>query len=32
MKEGVEHEIVEGRTCGKYCKVESIINDIIRGE
>ena len=32
MKEGVEHKIVEGRTCGKYCKVESIINDIIRGE
>ena len=33
MKEGVEREtITEGRTCGKYCKVESIINDIIRGE
>jgi len=32
MKEGVEHKIVEGRTCGTYCKVESIINDIIRGE
>ena len=22
----------EGRTCGKYCKVENIINDILRGE
>ena len=32
IKEGVEHKVVEGRTCGKYCKVESIINDIIRGE
>ena len=32
MKEGIEHEVTEGRTCGKYCKVESIINDIIRGE
>jgi hypothetical protein len=32
MKEGVEHKVVEGRTCGEYCKVESIINDIIRGE
>jgi len=32
MKEGIEHKVVEGRTCGKYCKVESIINDIIRGE
>jgi hypothetical protein len=30
MKEGVEHE-VEDRTCGKWCKVESLINDIIRG-
>ena len=34
MKESVGNEIpiTEGRTCGKYCKVESIINDIIRGE
>ncbi len=31
IKEGVEKQ-PEGRTCGKYCKVESIINDIIRGE
>jgi len=30
MKEGVEHE-VEYRTCGKWCKVEALINDIIRG-
>ena len=29
LKEGVEKQ-PEGRTCGKYCKVESIINDIIR--
>ena len=27
MNEGVE----KGRTCGKYCKVENIINDILRG-
>jgi len=32
MKEGIEHKVTEGRTCGRYCKVESIINDIIRGE
>ena len=32
IKEGVEHKVIEGRTCGEYCKVESIINDIIRGE
>ena len=31
LKEGVEKQ-PEGRTCGRYCKVESIINDIIRGE
>jgi len=30
MNEGTEK--VEGRTCGKYCKVEYIINDIMRGE
>ena len=30
MNEGVEK--VEGRTCGKYCNVEEIINDIIRGD
>jgi hypothetical protein len=29
MNEGVEK--VDGRTCGQYCKVEEIINDIIRG-
>ena len=29
MNEGVEKK--EGRTCGTYCKVESIINDIMRG-
>ena len=29
MKEGVE--LIEGRTCGDYCKVEYIINDIMRG-
>ena len=22
----------QGRTCGKYCKVENIINNILRGE
>ena len=31
MKEGVEKQPA-GRTCGNYCKVEAIINDIIRGE
>ena len=31
LKEGVGKQ-PEGRTCGRYCKVESIINDIIRGE
>ena len=29
MNEGVENNKV--RTCGKYCKVEAIINDIMRG-
>ena len=29
MNEGVSNE---GRTCGKYCKVENIINNILRGE
>ena len=28
MNESVE----KGRTCGKYCKIENIINDILRGE
>ncbi len=30
MNEGVDNG--KTRTCGKYCKVESIINDIMRGE
>ena len=30
LKESVGNEVSAGRTCGKYCKVESIINDIIR--
>jgi len=30
MNEGVENK--KTRTCGKYCKVESIINDILRGD
>ena len=30
LREGVEPQ--QGRTCGKYCKVENIINDILRGE
>jgi hypothetical protein len=30
MNEGVER--VQGRACGDYCKVESIINGIMRGE
>ena len=30
MNEGVKNK--KARTCGKYCKVESIINDIMRGE
>ena len=29
VNEGVEKK--EGRTCGDYCKVETIINDIMRG-
>tara|TARA_Y100000310_G_scaffold331876_1_gene406303 strand:- start:279 stop:890 length:612 start_codon:yes stop_codon:yes gene_type:complete len=29
MNEGVENK--KARTCGKYCKIESIINDIFRG-
>mgnify|MGYP001169081661 FL=1 len=31
MNESVSNEKVVGRTCGDYCKVESIINDIMRG-
>ena len=30
LKESVGNEVPVGRTCGEYCKVESIINDIIR--
>ena len=30
LKESVGNETPAGRTCGEYCKVESIINDIIR--
>ena len=29
MSEGVGDK--KARTCGKYCKIESIINDIMRG-
>ena len=29
MNESVDKQ--QGRTCGDYCKVESIINDILRG-
>ena len=32
LKESVDKDLPAGRTCGKYCKAESIINDIIRGE
>ena len=31
MKESVDKDIPVGRTCGEYCKVESLINDIMRG-
>ena len=31
MNENVERQGTVGRTCGDYCKVESIINDIMRG-
>ena len=31
MNESVEKTKVVGRTCGDYCKVESIVNDIMRG-
>ena len=30
MNESVDN-VQQGRTCGEYCKVESIINDIMRG-
>jgi len=31
MHESVDKRQPAGRTCGEYCKVESIINDIMRG-
>ena len=31
INESVDKEPVVGRTCGEYCKVESVINDIMRG-
>ena len=31
MNESVDKDLPAGRTCGEYCKVESIINDIMRG-
>jgi hypothetical protein len=31
MQESVDKTQLTGRTCGDYCKVESIINDIMRG-
>ena len=31
MNESVDKTPIVGRTCGDYCKVESIINDIMRG-
>jgi len=31
VNESVDKTITSGRTCGEYCKVESIINDIMRG-
>jgi hypothetical protein len=31
MQESVDRQNPIGRTCGDYCKAESIINDILRG-
>ena len=31
VNESVDKNITMGRTCGEYCKVESVINDIMRG-
>ena len=31
MNESVDKDLPAGRTCGEYCKVDSIINDIMRG-
>ena len=32
LSEGVDNTQTQGRTCGKYCKAEDIVNKIIRGE
>ena len=31
MNDSVDKKPVMGRTCGEYCKVEAIVNDIMRG-
>ena len=31
MNESVDKDLPAGRTCGEYCKVEAIVNDIMRG-
>ena len=31
VNESVDKNQTMGRTCGEYCKVESVINDIMRG-
>ena len=31
MNESADKDLPAGRTCGEYCKVEAIINDIMRG-
>ena len=31
MNESVDKNQIMGRTCGEYCKVEAVINDIMRG-
>jgi len=31
MNESIDKNQTMGRTCGEYCKVESVINDIMRG-
>ena len=32
LKEGVDKNVNDPRVCGDYCKVEAILNDIIRGD
>ena len=32
LSENVDPTQTQGRTCGKYCKAEDIVNKIIRGE